>query len=434
MEAVPKIVRQRLAQASARVGARPEAHPDADVLTAFSEQSLPAQEREQVLLHLAACGDCRDVVALAAPELGSEAAANAAARVPAAGRARWSWIAARWGTAAATLVIAVGAVVLYQAQQPARNQTAGVTLTPTPKTSKADEARAQASGGGRETGEAPTLAAKRPAPAAPPQLSADARRAAAFGDAARAPRPLEIAATTPPPPQLEAKTLMAKRAAPAAERPAELVGDVIVEPQATSGTTSSAAFINAGGLDQAAPAPQPTLLAQSGIAQSGRTFDFKDLQIGGSSLDSQKHKTSMIEHFKAGALRSAFAGRQGAIDESDRTRLPASDWEISIDGHVHKRLTDGKWHEVTVAPGVFFRAIAARLRDVWVGGSAGTLFHSSDAGTQWARVSVSNGERLHDDIVRIQIGDTSSVTLATANGEVWATSDGGQHWQHLQTE
>src|SRR5258706_7130909 len=105
MEAVPKIVRQRLAQAATR----PETHPDADVLTAFGEQSLSAPEREQVLVHLSACGDCRDVVALAAPEFVSEAAAEGGARVPAVGRARWSWIAARWGTAAATLVIAVGA-------------------------------------------------------------------------------------------------------------------------------------------------------------------------------------------------------------------------------------------------------------------------------------------------------------------------------------
>ncbi len=40
-------------------------HPDADQLNAFMENALPAAERERTLAHLAACADCRMVVALA---------------------------------------------------------------------------------------------------------------------------------------------------------------------------------------------------------------------------------------------------------------------------------------------------------------------------------------------------------------------------------
>lgn len=46
-------------------------HPDADLLTAFAENSLGASERERVLAHLAICGECREVVhtaTLAAPD------------------------------------------------------------------------------------------------------------------------------------------------------------------------------------------------------------------------------------------------------------------------------------------------------------------------------------------------------------------------------
>ena len=50
-------------------GARPAQHPDADQLSAFAEQALPAHEREDVLLHLAACARCRDIVALSLPPL-----------------------------------------------------------------------------------------------------------------------------------------------------------------------------------------------------------------------------------------------------------------------------------------------------------------------------------------------------------------------------
>lgn len=44
-------------------------HPDADQLSAFMEQALPAHERERVLAHLAICPDCRETVALSLPHL-----------------------------------------------------------------------------------------------------------------------------------------------------------------------------------------------------------------------------------------------------------------------------------------------------------------------------------------------------------------------------
>ena len=62
MQNVPKIVRERLKAATPAVD-----HPDADVLTAFAERSLPKREQGVVLEHLARCGDCRDIVALALP-------------------------------------------------------------------------------------------------------------------------------------------------------------------------------------------------------------------------------------------------------------------------------------------------------------------------------------------------------------------------------
>src|SRR6267154_5355521 len=64
---VPKIVYDRLRTAAPEPGsnavARP--HPDADLLTAFAEQALSAPEREEVLHHLALCGNCREVLSLA---------------------------------------------------------------------------------------------------------------------------------------------------------------------------------------------------------------------------------------------------------------------------------------------------------------------------------------------------------------------------------
>jgi Carboxypeptidase regulatory-like domain/Putative zinc-finger len=48
---------------------QPGQHPDADQLSAFAEDALPAHEREQTLTHLAGCADCRTIVSLALPPL-----------------------------------------------------------------------------------------------------------------------------------------------------------------------------------------------------------------------------------------------------------------------------------------------------------------------------------------------------------------------------
>ena len=105
MQDAPKIVRERLKGAPAvlRSGADSSPHPDADLLTAFSERTLPEFERTAVLEHLSRCGDCREIVALALPAL-DETAAPVPARVRTSPRAWLSWPAVRWGVVAAGVV------------------------------------------------------------------------------------------------------------------------------------------------------------------------------------------------------------------------------------------------------------------------------------------------------------------------------------------
>jgi hypothetical protein len=62
-------------------------HPDAEQLSAFTEHALPEPERNRVLSHLAACGRCRQIIALAvnADEQAASYALVAAAAAPSAG-------------------------------------------------------------------------------------------------------------------------------------------------------------------------------------------------------------------------------------------------------------------------------------------------------------------------------------------------------------
>jgi hypothetical protein len=89
-------------------------HPDVESLNAFAEQAFAATEREQVLMHLAGCSRCRQVVFLAQQ---AAAEAEAPARVPAtrptAQLKEWFW---NWRFAwvpAAALAAALALVVTF---------------------------------------------------------------------------------------------------------------------------------------------------------------------------------------------------------------------------------------------------------------------------------------------------------------------------------
>ena len=82
MPELPNLLRQRLA---ATENGDAQAHPDADTLTAYVEQSLPTAERQTVVAHLAVCEPCREVVALSQPELLEVAAQTVLKPAPVSG-------------------------------------------------------------------------------------------------------------------------------------------------------------------------------------------------------------------------------------------------------------------------------------------------------------------------------------------------------------
>jgi hypothetical protein len=113
MQSVPKFALRRLRMAEAVA----ESHLDANVLAAFAEQNLADRERADVMKHLAACRECREVIAIALPE--AELPATYAVRV---NRGVFGWPVLRWGSlAAGILIVASVGVVLVQHQHSTSN-------------------------------------------------------------------------------------------------------------------------------------------------------------------------------------------------------------------------------------------------------------------------------------------------------------------------
>src|SRR5215510_4991169 len=67
-----------------------QTHPDADTLTAYAEQLLLQDERNRVLNHLAACGQCREVVMLSLSQI-ETVAQGAPDTLPPVRRRRFLW-------------------------------------------------------------------------------------------------------------------------------------------------------------------------------------------------------------------------------------------------------------------------------------------------------------------------------------------------------
>src|SRR5580704_10334145 len=113
MHDVPQFVLKRLQEKQPAA----DSHPDADLLTAFAEQSLAGDERAGVMEHLARCGDCRDVLAIALPatERETERARKIVAPpipVSSAGIGWLRWPTLRWGALAAGILVVTSLGVL----------------------------------------------------------------------------------------------------------------------------------------------------------------------------------------------------------------------------------------------------------------------------------------------------------------------------------
>src|SRR5271156_5708125 len=135
---VPKIVNDRLR--AARPG---QAHPDADLLAAFAEQALSPTERDSVLEHLALCGDCREIIALALPDSdvvtasipdATDASRATVPRTPAPHKLSFAWPSLRWAALAAGVVVAASVLLIRPGKlnQPTPSSVSQVTTTTQP--------------------------------------------------------------------------------------------------------------------------------------------------------------------------------------------------------------------------------------------------------------------------------------------------------------
>jgi hypothetical protein len=420
MEQLPKIARQRL-----QVTAKPGVHPDPDLLAAFVEKSLDKRERTRVLEHLAQCGDCREVVALAIPE--SEVSQTVVAH------RRSGWLRGsvlRWG-ALATCVVVVGAAVTLRQQK-------------------------------RETA-MPRVAEEQSAPAAlADKVTRDGKVSQTAGNKLAA----NANADERPEPELRLETDMAARQqARQVDQAASASGNLRSlqsAPERSKDELSAASRLPAG---ETAPAPseaskvaeldkrenqkkeQPGEELQSHVATAndetgvitGGTSSAGDLAEATPAKAKSDARVRSLEP-KTGAAVGGIMGATSqmaasppaekyAVQRGRAKLIPR--WTLTSDGRLLRSLDSGKtWETISVASHAEFRALAAVASEIWVGGAGGALYHSSDAGQNWTQVKpVADSQSLTADIIGVEFTDAQHGKLTTADQETWTTADAGQTWQ-----
>jgi hypothetical protein len=430
MEQLPKIVKERLG-----LGMQAKEHPDANLLTAFSENTLTKHERTHVLEHLASCAECRNVVSLAVPDAAADSPLAPVARRPV-----WmSWPMLRWSAVAACLIIVGAAVRLHYQER------VSVVSTKAP----------------------PSLPV-----ASPPQPSPEL-----YASNARKERENKVESATKP----ESRDKLELRISPKSERDLDkgrnaALFDQLEQKNAKAGiahpmpgasdrqmadeVAQLKKDLPAQKISQMPAASLPSSVADSKalsrqretrkddlreyLAKSAETVtvtaEAPAVQTTGSSVSKAKAapQPAPSNEMAAGAVgglapvakASAAGNKAVTLQAATLSSATNARWSVSPEGKLQRSFDSGKtWQNVPLASRARLQTVATVGQQVWVGGQAGALFHSSDAGEHWIELKPSlDGQPLTADIIGLEFADTLHGKLITKDG-IWFTSDGGQTWR-----
>jgi hypothetical protein len=371
---------QRVVERLKKMAPDAQSHPDPDLLTAFAERALPGQERSQIIDHLARCGDCREILAIAALAAESQAQHEVA---PALRRIPWfSRPALRWSALAAGVLIVASAGILQYGHL--RQTTVASNLIP------------------NEEHASPVASPS----ASLPQEQEKARR--------------DLLSETHNPPPYAKKTGL-RRTPNLAPRRAEQSDSALGSAQpSASAEKVAASFAPRDVPGEHRPLTDGSAELQTQLAQNQPLFPGQN-----GNQDVVKAKNPVPTPSETTAM--------GAIPFQPQ----AGDLRWAINGGVLQRsLDEGRsWQNVNPATdsATEFLAIAVSGPEVWVGGSSARLYHSSDAGTHWTRTMPSSGgATLTGNVIGIQFNDAVHGKIITSTSESWTTSDAGQTWSKQQ--
>ncbi len=470
MQDVPQFVLKRLQEKQPAA----DSHPDADLLTAFAEQSLAGDERARVTEHLTRCGDCRDVVAIALPatEIETETARTETARkivalpvsVSTAGMGWLRWPTLRWGALAAAILVVTSLGVLEYSHRSensvASNQPQDAIGASSlsrqapspPATVGQTEMQKALSATGSQTLTGPEAvvgsgrAEQPPSPARSSPARSTLPRSGGFvkgGAAGAAPGSaggIGAGSGSGVSPTSFASPRERSMVTQAQQNPTAATGQ-----QVKIGAASEMVEVQADGpikTESVAIGQNQVAQNQGSLPLNGRAFTNLDVVKAKDPVPGQTASSAATPRWtvsSSGVLERSFDGGDTWEDVNPALTVASSGARLAkettarADAGSFSEANKNQKAEAAAYPGPIFRAVAAAGLEVWAGGSGGALYHTWDGGNRWSRVTPSAlGVALTGDIIAIQISDPEHGEVSTSTGEHWATSDNGQTWQKRQ--
>jgi hypothetical protein len=362
-------------------------HPDAESLNAFAEQALAAQEREQILAHLAGCGRCRQVIFLAQQAAtAAEAPAWVPATRPTAQPKAWFW---NWRFAlvpAAALAAVLALVVTFHPRQ----------TTPAPEMAKAMPPRDAA------------------VPAPFPQ-----ERTYAVAAQKTAPSPTASPA---------AGNAMLN----ASHRPAQELAAPSAAPPTEPGTFGASAGVSHAFLPSSMEsAQQPETAAQYKPEPAVAAWQQEQQRAGGTlqaSADASQvsQKSVRMEAYTARASRQAASS--GPRMQQQSQSLPATSFDIGTPEQINGLSATSKANPTRLPSGLTVVSRASAQHLTLEIDRAGTLFISDETGQHWEPVVRQwTGRAIEVRAKSVLSGGPAPAVLfelKNDTGSTWASVDG----------
>ena len=418
MAEIPKIAQRRLQ--NEQLGAE-VAHPDADLLTAFAEQALPARERDQVLAHLYRCTDCRQVAALAGaavaePEL--VAAPKLVDRKP--GRSFWSLRPLRWTAAAATAAVVLSAVWL---NRPQRTELIAppapvATLQNSPR-SDASVPLENASDKGPLTPDGRTqieLLRSKSGPASPARPAGPVAKDRG-ADESVVKKEGEVAA------RAEISKDQVELLRPANEPARQAIGGPI---RMTGGAlkAKSAPLEEKVAANDATVPPRPSAASpeitmtysRQTAAELAPADQVAESQANGSASATPRDSAS---HVRVGPMATPLPNDQASLATLQKSldlKSAGTLWRVSSSGELQQSTDSGQnWRTALGEHPSKFKAVASAGATVWAGGDDGALWSSLNNGLTWRKLAPSvDGHSPRGTVENIQLAAPKNVTFRTS--------------------
>ncbi len=386
-----------------------EFHPDAESLSAFSEQALQERERAAVLAHLAVCRRCRQVVALAreAADAG-DATADAPPRRTIAPNAWWKQWRLVWVPTAVVAAFAAASISVYieRADRHGPNikiaeQNPAPSTTPPSTPSPTEQAKV----------EPPAASAP-----APPQVHTAKHAHSAASEPQPAPAPPVVAAQMPsesraPEPGAPAPGVTHRQEAMREAPPMSQAEEQQAPPQLVMGIHGSAYSQPAQGAWEAKQ-KQSEKHRQSEVDTSRmRSFKAKAATTGGPGTD----QSAPQPH-----TQSVSAGN--APQQATQPTAPPE--PAPMLGLKHVGDVSGPSNPIQLPSGLASVSIASRGHFLLVIDKAGTLFLSEDRGVTWERITTQWTGRAVEVHRQVAANDAMQTAPAAQNGTTGNSSAG----------